>query len=215
MTPKLRDPLTYYACCAGLLIPVLYFGVQLTALPFAPGYSVLTQTASELGMTTVSRAPQVFNVGTMLRGAVMLVAAAGFLGALKRMNAGPFSTWLTTLSMVCIAFNDLGAGLFPLPDARHEGIFLVGYVFWPLSLLAALWRAPEARAFRTYLLLNVVLTYGLLAAKGVFGDAFMPAGLFQRVFGLVTVVPIGAAAWFVGRSLRQALQLRPSLQPHP
>jgi hypothetical protein len=202
MTPKLREQLTYSACSAGLLIPLLYFGVQLTAMPFAAGYSVLKQTASELGMATVSTAPQVFNFGTMLRGAVMLVAAAGFLGALKRMNVGPFSTWLTTLSMVSIAFNDIGAGLFPLPDDRHEGVFLLGYVFWPLSLLAAIWRSPEARAFKTYMLLNVVLTYGLLAARGALGDAFMPAGLFQRVFGLVTVVPIGAAAWFVGHTFK-------------
>lgn len=213
--PKSREHLTYAACCVGLLVPLLYFGVQLAALPFAAGYSVWTQTASELGMTTVSTAPQVFNVGTMLRGALMLVAAAGFRGALKRMKARPFVTWLTTLSMVCIALNDLGAGLFPLPDARHEGVFLLGYVFWPPALLAALWRLPGARAFRTYLLLSVALSYGLLAARGVFGDAFMPAGLFQRVFALVTVVPIGAAAWFVARAFKQAREPGPSLQPQP
>ena len=214
MPPKLREDLTYAACATGLLVPLLYFGVQLAALPFAPGYSVLAQTASELGMTSVSAAPQVFNLGTMLRGALLLVVAAGFWGALRRLGTGPVLTWLTTLSLVSIALNDLGAGLFPLPDERHEGVFLLGYVFWPPSLLAALWRWPGARAFRSYLLLNVVLTYGLLAARGIFGDAFLPAGLFQRVFALVTVVPIGAAAWVVARTFRRALEPGPSPQPH-
>ena len=44
---------------AGIAVPVLYYGVQLLAAPFYPGYSFITNVASDLGSPT-STVPAIF-----------------------------------------------------------------------------------------------------------------------------------------------------------
>jgi hypothetical membrane protein len=98
-------------------MPVIYFGVQIVAAPFYPGYSFSQNTASMLG-TTNSHQPWIFNLGAILTG------IAGLLGAIGLFRALRATTW-TTLSLItalCIAANGvlaLKAGLFPMPDPRH------------------------------------------------------------------------------------------------
>ena len=63
-------------------MPVIYFGTQLIAAPFYPGYSFAQNTASMLG-TTTSRQPWIFNLGAMLTGVAGLIGAFGLFRALR------------------------------------------------------------------------------------------------------------------------------------
>ncbi len=86
MTPEQRglgvrsERLTVFAVRSGIAIPILYFGMQLLAAPFYPGYSFISRDASTLG-SDGSSVPAIFNLGSILVGLVELVAAWGFLRA--------------------------------------------------------------------------------------------------------------------------------------
>ena len=62
---------------AGILIPVVYFGLLIVAPLIYPGFSYIKNYASEMGSAD-SRYPAVFNVGIMLCGAAGLLASFGF-----------------------------------------------------------------------------------------------------------------------------------------
>ncbi len=205
MTSKTRDQLTHYAIAVGILIPIVYYGAQLIAIPYAKDYNFVRQVASELGMASVSDLPAVFNLGTIFGAVPIWIAAFGFLFGLKRMGARPIATWLTVFGMIAIALSKIEAGMFPLPDPRHEGIFLIGYPVWSFSFLAAASNLPRSGAFRTYLTVNIALALLMLVARIAFGELFLSpiAGLFQRIFAFVTVVPIGVAAWFLAARFKK------------
>jgi len=127
MTEQARVRWTHRAIAAGVLIPIVYYGSQLVAMPYADHYSVVRQVASELGMASVSRHPAVFNLSKIVGSIPTWIAAFGFLFGLRRMGARPVATWLTFVGMIAIAMNDIQAGVFPLPDKRHEGLLLLGF----------------------------------------------------------------------------------------
>jgi hypothetical membrane protein len=90
MNDQIRARRIHRAIAAGVLMPIVYYGSQLIAMPFADHYSVMRQVASELGMATVSRHPAVFNV-SIIGTIPTWIAAFGFLFGLRRMGARPFS----------------------------------------------------------------------------------------------------------------------------
>ena len=61
------DGITLGLLGLGVAVPFLYYGVQLVAAPFFPGFSFLGTTASELGSDR-STHPSIFNAGTILLG---------------------------------------------------------------------------------------------------------------------------------------------------
>lgn len=203
MTP-MRNQLVYVAIATGILIPIVYYGLQLIAIPFAKNYNWIRQVASELGMSSVSNFPALFNFGKIFGTIPTWIAAFGFLFGLKRMGAHLIATWLTFFAMIAIALSDIQAGLFPLPDARHEGALLIGFPVWSFSFIAAASRLPQSGKLRIYLIANILFAIVMLTARIVLGDFFSPfAGLFQRIFAFVTVVPIGVASWFLAARFRK------------
>jgi hypothetical protein len=62
------DGITLGLLGLGVAAPLLYYGVQVVAAPFFPGFSVLGTTASELGSDLSSTRPSIFNAGTILLG---------------------------------------------------------------------------------------------------------------------------------------------------
>src|ERR1051326_4877542 len=73
---------TIWALYAAIAMPVIYFGTQLVAGPFYPGYSFSQDTASMLG-TTDSHHPWIFNLGAVLTGVTGVVGAFGLFRALR------------------------------------------------------------------------------------------------------------------------------------
>ena len=59
--------LTSLCLLAAVAMPIIYFGTQIVAAPFYPGYSFSLHSVSMLG-TQFSRHPAIFNAGEMLTG---------------------------------------------------------------------------------------------------------------------------------------------------
>src|SRR5215218_8841807 len=85
---------------AGIVIPVVYFGLLIIAPLLYPGYSHVTQYASELGSAD-ARYPAVFNTAVMLCGLAGLLASFGFFHAVRRLGGNTLLAALTRLTYSC------------------------------------------------------------------------------------------------------------------
>jgi hypothetical protein len=206
-----RDPLL----TLGLVLPGLYFAIQLAAAPFYPGYSFLNRDASTLG-SAGSTAPWIFNAGALLVGAVEVLVAVAFFGALRRARIGVVLAGLYSLALLSAAIGSVNAFLHPLPDPRHtEGLLsLLGagpIVLTPLSI-AVLWRL-EARRLAllvAVLCLAVVpvmtgLVQRLCIQAGIEFDVYQALlngyhGLIQRLGALLLFGPIAVIAHVLRRA---------------
>jgi len=130
------------------------------------------------------------------------------------MGARPVATWLTFLAMIAIALNDIQAGVFPLPDKRHEGLLLLGFPLWSFSFLVAVSSLPRSGALRSYVAVSIAAAFLLILTRVLLAPAIAPlAGLFQRIFAFTLVVPIGVAAWFLAARFRSAMFRTPTMPP--
>ena len=212
-TPPTHDALLRL----GIVLPVLYFAIQLVAAPFHPSYSFLNRDASTLG-SGGSRAPWIFNGGTLLVGAVELVVAVAFFGALRRARIGVTLAGLLSLALVSAAAGSVNAFLHPLPDPRHtEGWLSVlgaGLIALPPLSIAVLWRLGVRRAALLVAALSlavVPMMTGLgqracmLAGIPFDGyQAFLNGyhGLIQRAGALLVFGPVAAIAHVLRRRER-------------
>lgn len=182
---------------AGVLAPVLYFGAQAVGWAFYPGYDPLTQVASELG-ASASSAPDIFNSLVMATGVATLLAASGFVRRLPDEDSPLVVAWLVGAALILSGAASLWAGAHPLPDPRHNpGPLVIAIIALPVLLAIALWRAPDARALKAYLVANLVLlALAAPANAGLFPiDRASWGGLLQRVTALIAYLPIGVVAW--------------------
>lgn len=180
-----------FALAVGVLVPVVYFGAQLLAAPFYPGYSFVRQAASELGSDRSDR-PEILNVGAMLTGIAAIIAACAMPAALPRMKSPSVIAWLTAIAMISMGIGAIWAGVFPMPSPRHNsGPIGAGMFFVPLLFAIALWRRPGA--LRTYLLVNVALFSVMVplmsGASGIDINPFR--GALQRIAAAILYLPIG------------------------
>lgn len=181
---------------AGIAVPVLYFGTLLVGSFFYPGYSQVTQYASELGSATAPH-PAIFNAGIISTGVAALLASAGFVRALAALAAPRALALLAGLALALFGVSLLLGGFFPMPDPRHGG-FGLGLAIHPAPffLAAALWRRPSLRSLNVFLLANgvgmlamfaIMMGVGALVTRG-------NVGIYQRVNALTVFIWIGVAA---------------------
>jgi len=182
---------------ATVAVPILYFGTQLVASPFYPGYSFLRQVASLLGSPN-SRHPEIFNAGAIITGVALIAGGYGMYHALRNRRVSPVLSCLAALSMAVVGGTTIQAGIFPLPDHRHTafGFLVIFLIVLPLILLLALWSQSDARGVRAFLVaccFAVLLIAPLMSHLIVIPGA--GAGLLQRIFAAVTFLPIGVVGW--------------------
>lgn len=210
------------ALAFGIAIPFVYFGVQLIAAPFYPGYSFLNRDASTLG-SEGSTAPWIFNVGTLVVGLCEVVAAWGFLRGLPRVRASSVLAWVTCLALVSSALGGINAFLHPLPDPRHtEGLLSTlgaGVLLLPVLTGLMLWRLRD-RSLVTPALVLIALVWlavipimsGLVQRVSVVTQIDMPGfqaflnayhGVLQRVAAAAVFGPVAFAAWLLRRPSRE------------
>jgi hypothetical membrane protein len=178
-------------------MPILYFGTQLIAAPFYPGYSFANDTASMLG-TTTSHHPWIFNLGAILTGVTGIVGSLGLTPALRRIT----STAVAWIVGICVAANgvlSLKAGLFPMPDPRHASwqFLMFPTIAAPVFLLIAFWRS--AIALRIYFLLNALALLLMVPVMMHKMAPLLAEGTKQRLFALVVFVPVGVAGYALTR----------------
>ena len=192
------------ALLAGAAVPLLYFGTQLIAAPLYPGYDLVRQVASELG-SPGSRAPWVFNTGAILTGLATLAAAYGYARALPAVARAPrLIVVLVVIALAAAGLAGIQAGVFALPDPRHNPRWLgAGLFVMPLLLLLAVARMPGAGALRAYLALSLILLVAQFPLRaGLLGlEERTSMGLFQRLMALAVYLPIGVVAFFLFRRM--------------
>jgi hypothetical membrane protein len=184
--------------CLGtaIAVPILYFGTQLVASAFYPRYSFLQLSASMLGSPN-STHPAVFNTGAILTGAALMIAGYGIFRSLLGKRVHPALCWLALISMVASGYTSIQAGIFPLPDPRHTafGFLVIFLIALPLILLLALWKQPDARGTRIFLMACCLAI--LLLAPVMSHPTLVPgaSGLMQRIFASVIFLPVAAVGW--------------------
>jgi hypothetical protein len=189
----------------GIAVPVIYFGVQVSAAPFYPGYSFFSRDASSLG-SNASAAPWIFNFGTLVLGLVLLTLAGAFLCVLPRARIGRGLASLMALALASAGMGSVNAFLHPLPDPRHTDGWLAalggGVVLLPGLTALVLWRLGRRR-----LAIGIIIAFLALIPlmTGLVQRAFMQAGigldgyqsflnnyhgLIQRLGAVVIFVPV-------------------------
>ena len=195
----MKNKVLVFALGSGILVPILYFGTQLLAAPFFPGYSFLSMAASLLG-SDLAIYPAIFNTGAIITGIVTIIASVGFLLALQFLGTNPLLTWLTSIAVLLNGFGSLWAGFFPMPDPRHDSNpFAVGIFLFPILLTFALWNRSNARSIKIYLIATNLLFIALIPImSGVSGiNTQGYEGLLQRIAVLVFFVPISVGSYFL------------------
>jgi glucans biosynthesis protein C len=191
---------------AGILIPVVYFGLLIIAPLIYPGFSYITRYASEMGSAD-ARYPVVFNTGIMLCGVAGLLASFGFFHAVRRLGGSSLLAALTGLTLFLFGIATFMGGRFPMPDERH-GAYGLGLAFQlaPLFLALALWRVRDLRGLCIFLLVVfAVMTFFIAVMMGVGGLVTRAnVGLWQRGNALAGFPWLGIAAWRLRRELAKA-----------
>ncbi len=204
VTASHTDRYTRAALALAVSIPFLYYGIQLAAACFYPGYSFLSQSASMLG-SDLSPQARIFNIGIMTQGAITLLVSPAFALALLRVRVHPLLAWPVTSAITMNGVQSLWSGYYTLPDPRHGGhpIFLVFMLALPVLFLLSLWK-PGTRPLRAYLLANLGLLLVMvpIMSRMINLDAYELQGLFQRIFTLTIFPPIAVTAAFLRRRLQ-------------
>ena len=205
MTERGSGRFAAIALVAGIMMPVFYYGTQIAAFPFYPGYDPLRQAASELGSDR-SLQPWLFNAGAMLTGLASLVAAYGVPAAFLRLGGKSWTAGLAALALVSCGLASLNAGWFALPDPRHNPGWLgLGTFLLPAVLLLASWGVRDMAALRWFLVAALLAVAALAPfMAGLTGvDRASYGGLLQRLLTLPLFLSVGAASLVLRRRLSQ------------
>jgi hypothetical membrane protein len=181
---------------AAAAVPAVYFGIQIVAAPFYPGYSLSLQSVSMLG-TQFSREPWIYNVGAMLTGFCAFGAALGLYLVFRTKTSFPLSL-LIGISVACTGIVCVRGGMFPMPDPRHSSWNVLQNltIITPHLMLIGLLRRRESAALRIYLALSIAFLFVLSPLS-----SWLERGTLQRLIDVGTIVPIGVVGLFFWREL--------------
>lgn len=182
-----------------LLMPVIYFGMQLVLAPFFPGYSFLQDATSVLGS---DRSPVAswFNAIAICAGILGSVGAYGVYLALRAEDGGMARSVILPLFIAVIALGCIWAGVFPMPHPWHaRNPSAPAMILMPAVALAYTWWSTGLRNLRPFLIGNLMIFLLLVSFmaglvpvdRGAFG------GLLQRLLALPVFVPIAVIGAFL------------------
>jgi|GEM_PF-862527 len=196
-TPNAPSGLATIVCLAlGVLVPVVYFGIQIVGSLFWPGYSWVRNVASEFGspMFEYCRA---FNVGVIAFGVLLVFSSIGFWSGMRRAGVHALLTIPACLGVIGMCVQAAWAGWYPMPDPRHGGhpAFVLAMLSTPMLLSVVLWRLGGS-VLKGYIVVNLaVLVVMVPIMSGVTTiDRGAYAGLLQRVLTAAVFIPVGVAA---------------------
>lgn len=196
--PKLERALLRF----GILVPILYYGIQLLAAPTYPGYSFVGNVASELGSDKAPYAA-IFNIGIFAVGTAALLASVGFFLALKRKSTNIALTLVTSLAIATNGLQSLWAGLHPMPDPQHGGhpAMLLAIIALPYILAAAMWKHLNSRWLKGFYVASmlVILVMAPIMSGKMGVDTVALRGLLQRTLTLSVFPGIGISAYILAR----------------
>ena len=196
---------TRVALWAAVAAPLLYYATLFGSALLYPGYSHVTQYASELGASDAPH-PMVFNIGVMLTGVATVVGAVGLRRAALDLGARAILTTLGAIALAAFGLAMVLGGVFPMPDPRH-GAWGLGFAIAlaPPLFAAAVW--DRMRGLGWAMLAVTVVLLALLAVMMGVGGLVRRAnvGLWQRAFSLAIYPWMGVVAlWFRARFRERA-----------
>lgn len=183
----------------GVLASALYFATLIGASLSWPGYSHVTQYASELGGSEAPH-PALFNLGILATGGLAVLGGLGLVAHFAA-RGRPASGALTGAALAAWGVGMLLGGLYPMPDPRHHGFGLVfGAVLLPVLLMLALRGRAGALAF-AMLLVWLASMIAILAVMFGLGGLVTSAnvGLWQRALALAMIPGIGVSCLLLAR----------------
>ena len=182
--------------------PVIYYGTLIAASLLYPGYSHVTQYASELGSAQATH-PAIFNTGIFIAGITAILGSAGLSSALTEASGRRVLSILTGIAVALYGIGLLFGSLFPMPNPLHGG-FGAGFAIHlgPIVALAALWGRPNWRGLRAFLAINSVAMLIMLAIMMGIGELVTTknVGIFQRGYSLTVMVWIAVVGLALLRS---------------
>ena len=195
----------------GVLVPVIYYGALLVGGYMTPGYSHLTQYASELGMAG-KPAAQLFNYGLIAAGGCAVAASVGLLIAMKSLGSNILWAILAALCLAAVGVSFLYGGLYPMPNPLHSGpVTYRGLGLGVLAIPAALFTflglsgRSDMGGVKSLLILSVLAMVGVTLVMFNVGGLDLVdkanAGLWQRGLGLAMILWIGAACLGLDQAL--------------
>jgi hypothetical membrane protein len=193
------SPIRRISLWCGVLVPLVYFGIQPIAASFYPDYSFMANSASQLGSDR-SSFPVLLNGGAILSGVLGLLSAYGIGTGLHASGANRWFAWISAACTVSVAAAAIWAGLHPMPDARHNpGAIGIGMFLGPLALFAAFWKIRGGQAMRAYLMFTLIAFAALAPVmSGITPvDLEQYGGLMQRIAALVLYMPSSVTAWWL------------------
>ncbi len=224
-----------FALRLGMAVPFLYFGIQLIAAAFYPGYSFLNQDASTLGSAS-SSFPSLFNVGIIIEGIMKVIVAWGFVRAFQQLKMLSWVAWLTALVLLGSGFASINAGVFPLPDPRHTAspfaMLNIGTIVLPVLIPVAVWKLCQGRLIKVYFIANLIafitlipVMSGLIQILTVMAavewhgyQTFLNQyhGLLQRIAAFIALSPLAVGAYVLAHRITGPIAgLMPLSKPTP
>lgn len=180
-----------------ILSPIAYYVGLVGGAFLTPGYSHVTNYASELGAVGAPHAA-FFNISAMACGLFGIIGAIGLGHALAALGGRRGWSWLAAGSLVLWGVSVVIAGLFPIPSEMHGayGLGIAGQLT-PLLAWAALRGAPGMERLRGLLLLVFVVSLMLfLIMMGVGGLVTRAnVGLWQRANSLFAIGWLAILGW--------------------
>jgi hypothetical membrane protein len=189
--------ITSWCLLAAAVMPIIFFGTQIAATPFYPDYSFSQQSVSMLG-THFSRHPWIFNAGEMLTGFAALAGAVG-LYQIFRTKTHFLLSVLIAFAVACIGIMTIKAGMFPMPDPRHNAWAVLQnfVIITPFFLLMGLLKQGHNSGLRLYLLASITLLFLLVPLGSRIGR-----GTLQRLITVGSLLPVGVVGLAFWRELR-------------
>ena len=180
-----------------ILAPVFYYVGLIGGGLLWPGYSHISQYASELG-SAASPHPMFFNVNAILCGLSGIAGAIGLNHALKRLSGKAGWAMAAALTVALWGVSVVLAGLYPMPHDLHGayGLGMAGQ-FTPLFALLALRNVENTGALKLFLGFIFVASLAMfLVMMGVFGPLKIATiGLYQRVNSFLGIPYLAVLGW--------------------
>jgi len=195
---RIQDAFTLTSLAVAVLIPFIYYGIQLVCAFYNPSYSFIHQVASELGSSNAAR-PMLFNFGITVQGVITLIASFGFLRASLRLGVNPTLSLLILFALATNGIQMIWAAHFSMPNPRHSGQppFKIAMFLLPILLSAALWDGSGA-ILKVYLAATLILLAAmtLITSSNIGINTTHIKGLTQRLYTL-SVFPVLAVSAIV------------------
>ena len=190
-----------------IAISALYYFGLLAGGATYPGYSHITNYASELGAADAPY-PLLFNLSIILAGASAIIGALTLPAAFKDLGARRAWAVAAAVALALWGASMIMGGLFPMPDERH-GAFGLGLVapLIPLFVLLALGSVKAAGAMRLFLGLVFAGSVVMLAIMFGVGELVTQAnvGLYQRLNSGISILWFAVfGLWLLTRGRKAA-----------